>query len=176
MGSLRRELERLRELADPSFEEDWPLDEQLADVADKLDRFIHFHSGDSVRYVATDREIHLLGLLCAGWELGEDGGEYTFPSGLTVRLIREGDGFLIDVHRRIGIEDLPDWTHEHVERMDPKKQAKRDRWLADNRDRPFVPWREKLRRVEEEQQRRSEEIKRRDRELLERNRARAGGR
>jgi hypothetical protein len=138
--SIHKRLERLETIAgDPAPAQfpDWPLDDQLEDVADQLHLFMRFHSRDPVRYCATDRELHLLGILCAGRDLGPDGGEYTFPSGLTVRLIpeegTEGERFLIDTPRHIRAEDLPDWTREHFERMDPKDQARRDSWLYENR-------------------------------------------
>lgn len=159
--SLKDRLRRLEAARFPSSTEDslseeWPLDDQLEQVADTLDRFIYFHSKDEVRYVATDREIHLLGLLCAAWRsrevpLGEDGGE--------------GEGFLVDVPRQIRAQDLPEWALEHFERMDPKKQAERERWLFAHRH-TFEPWRESVRRVEEGQRRRGEESRRRDREFL----------
>jgi len=149
MGSLKRRLQQLEaqnpdpaELAD--FGDSWPLEDQLAQVADTLDLYIHFHSGDDIQYPATDRELHLLGLLCVEKGLNEDAAQ------------------------------LPEWVWEHVKRMEPKDQAERDRWLCANRERPFVSWRERVRRHEEAQKRRAEESRRRDRELLERNRAAVG--
>jgi hypothetical protein len=88
-----------------------------------------------VRYPATDRELHLLGLLCAARGLGEDGGEHRFPSGLAVRLVRDGEHFLVDTPRQIRGEDLPEWTREFFERMDPDRQPKRDAWLHGDRHR-----------------------------------------
>jgi hypothetical protein len=152
--SIHRRLERLEaqnpnpaELTD--FGDAWPLDDQLAQVADMLDFFISFHSRDTIRYQATDRELHLLGLLCAanGSEAGDSSARS--PGG------------------------LPEWTREHFERMDPKEQPHRDRRLFEMRS-GFEPWREKVRRAEEEQQRRSAESKRCSRELLERNRVSVG--
>lgn len=93
-------------------------------MAHKVRFFKRFHSGDEVRYAATDREFHLLGILCAGRGLGAQGGEYTFPSGLTMRLIPEEAGFLIDTPRQVRADDLPEWTREHFERMDPERQPK----------------------------------------------------
>jgi hypothetical protein len=178
--SLDKRLERLEDLAgdaSPTKFEDWSLDDQLEDVADKLDLYIRFHSRDTIRYQATDRELHLLGLLCAANELGAEGGEYTFPTGLTVGLARvpqrEGDGFLIDAPRHIRADDLPEWTREHVERIDPKDQDRRDRWLYEMRH-YFKRDREERPKREEERRRRSRESKQSDRELLERNRASVG--
>jgi hypothetical protein len=153
---------------------DWPLDDQLAAVADTLDFYAHFHSNEPLRYSATDRELHLLGLLCAARELGEDGGEHRFPSGLAVRLIRDGDSFLVDAPRRIRAEDLPGWAREHFGRMDPARQEERERWLLEHRVVPFEPWRERVRRHEERVRARQEESRQGDRELLERNRASVG--
>lgn len=128
MAGLKRRLERIEEAglsAHWSYEE-WPLEDQIAAVLDVVRSYIRFHSDDDIQFPATDRELHLVGILCARGELGEDGGEYTFPTGLTVRLIPDGEGFLIDAPRQIGIEDLPDWMHEHVRRMDPKDQPRRE--------------------------------------------------
>ena len=106
--SLRNRLEKLEVLAGdarrgPDGFADWPVDDQLEDVADKLHFFKRFHARAPVRYQATDRELHLLGLLCVANGLGEEPG------------------------------DLPEWAHEHFERMEPEKQPKQDRWLYDNR-------------------------------------------
>jgi hypothetical protein len=179
VGRIERRLEDLekrearnRSASDPTaaladFGDAWTLDEQLAVVADKLDVYIHFHSQDDIQYAATRREIHLLGILCAMWELGAEGGEYTFPSGLTLRFIPEGEGLLIDVPRRICAEDLPEWTREHFKQGDLKGEEEREQFLFETRERPFVPWRERVRQVEEEQKRRAEESRRRDREYFE---------
>ena len=175
-GGLGRRLGTLegRLAPAPADLPDWPLDDQLAAVADTLDFYAHFHSNEPLRFSATDPELHLLGLLCAMLELGEGGGEHTFPSGLAVRLVREGERFLADMPRRIRAEDLPGWAREHFERMDPARQDGRERWLFENRVVPFEPWRERVRRHEEHVRAFEEESKQRDRELLERNRASVG--
>jgi hypothetical protein len=113
LDALRAAAEARREAADPTREfTDWTLDDQLAQVECKLRFFAGFHSEDEhVRYKATDREIHVLGIWCAVWQyrrrvlgenlvsLGEGGDvgdlggaghvghdfEYTFErSGLTI--------------------------------------------------------------------------------------------
>jgi hypothetical protein len=118
LDALRAAAEARREAADPTREfTDWTLDDQLAQVECKLRFFAGFHSEDEhVRYKATDREIHILGIWCAVWQfrrrvlgenlvsLGEAGDvgdlgaglpggvegyvfEYTFErSGLTIEL------------------------------------------------------------------------------------------
>ena len=129
--SIKRRLERLEaEHTQTSLDfPDWDLTDQVEGVAETLYWYRYFHSNDAVRYPATDREIHILGLLCAAWELGDEGGEHTFRSGLTVRLIRDGGYFKIDAPSQIRADDLPDWTRELFERMEPEKQPKRDEWL-----------------------------------------------
>ncbi len=154
---------------------DWPVEEQLAAVADQWDFFRSFHADGRVRYSGTDREIHLLGLLCAAHALGEDGGEHAFPSGLVVTIAPEGGGaFGAHAPRPVRLEDLPEWASKHFERMSPDKQAERERWLFENRVVPFESWREGARRHEERVRARREESRRRNRELLERNRAACG--
>ena len=175
-GNLGRRLGALEGRLAPAPEDlpDWPLDDQFAAVADALDFYARFHPNEPLRYSATHRELHPLGLLCAMLGLGEDGGECAFPSGLRVRLVRAGERFEADVPRRIRAEDLPDWALEHFERMEPAGQPKRDAWLSENRGVPFEPWRERVRRHEERVRAFEEETKQRDRELLERNRASVG--
>ena len=58
--------------------------------------------------------------------------------------------------------------------MDPKRQEERERWLFENREVPFEPWRERVRRAEEEQRASAQRSRQRDRALLERNRASVG--
>jgi hypothetical protein len=98
MVSLGRRLGKLEEQMHPAYlsYEDWPLDDQIEDVADVVRSYIRWHSNDAIQYLATDREMHLVGILCAMEVLDEDGGEYAFPTGLTVRLIPDEGGFLID--------------------------------------------------------------------------------
>ena len=114
LDALRAAAEEMRR-TDPTREfTDWTLDDQLAQVECKLRFFAGFHSSEAdkhVRYKATDREIHVLGIWCAVWQyrrrvlgenlvsLGEGGDvgdlggaghighdfEYTFErSGLTI--------------------------------------------------------------------------------------------
>ncbi|MGH3147400.1 MAG: hypothetical protein ACRDTR_16510, partial [Rubrobacter sp.] len=64
-------------------------------------------------------------------------------------------------------------AREYVERMDPHHQEERDRWLFEKRH-DFEPWREGVRRGEEEQRAYAEKSRQRDRELLESNRASVG--
>ncbi len=180
-GGLDRRLAALEERAAPEGASlletfpDWPVEEQLAAVADQWDFFRHFHADGSVRYQATDREIHLLGLLCAVHAVGEDGGEHRFPSGLVVTIAPEGgDAFGAHAPRPVRLEDLPEWASKHFERMGPDRQAERDRRLCELRVVPFESWRERVRRHEERVRARQEESRRRDRELLERNRAACG--
>lgn len=149
-GGLSKRLARLEEQAREDLArwdgERWPVAEQLAAVADELD----FHATFGTVAICTDREINLLAALAA------DGGL---------------DGPVLSLNA--SPEDLPAGLREHVQRMDPRSQERRDRWLFENRH-SFEPWREKVRRVQEEQRAYVAEAKQRDRELLERNRASVG--
>lgn len=185
-NSLSKRLEALEEQtfgADPFRDfPDWDLVDQFEAVTDTLRFFRRHHPDGDVRYPATDREIHLLALLCALSELGGVGrvGEHRFPSGLLVtwRDGSAGDGtHRASASRWALLEDLPEGVRKHFERMDPGRQAERERFLYGDRYRA-AEHRRRMRHWElhgeEEQCMRREESKRRDRELLERNRAACG--
>jgi len=126
--------------ADP-FEDfpDWDLTEQLEGVAEVLRWYRAFHADCLVLYPLTEREAHLLALLCAQWELGGpplQSGEYRFPSGLTVAWRDNSDGtFAASASRWARLEDLPDDVRRHFKRMDPLEQPQRERFLYRNRHR-----------------------------------------
>jgi hypothetical protein len=63
---------------------DWDLSDQLDCAAYTLQFYMRFHGDGRVRYPATDREAHMLGLLCAFLELPDGLGEHAFPSGVSV--------------------------------------------------------------------------------------------
>jgi len=160
----RRRLDALEAAVDrraDSFREypDWSLDDQLAAVESRLRFYAAFHSEDeNIRYPATDREIHVLGIWCAVWQyrrrvlgenlvsLGEAGDvgdlgageghdfEYTFErSGLTIDITPttgEPEGPLtLSMPRRIVLDDLPSWLLDHFERMAPEEHPERDEYL-----------------------------------------------
>jgi hypothetical protein len=183
-GGIRKRLEELEEQtfgADPFSDfPDWDLADQLEAVAHVLSWYGGFHADGRVLYSATDREIHLLALLCAMWELEGSGrvGEHAFPSGLLVSFRDEGNGWVcVSASRRALLEDLPDDVRGHFERMDAAKQAERERFLYGHRE-LFKENRERMRRWklhgEEKMRKRKEEHKRRDLEFLERNRVACG--
>jgi hypothetical protein len=154
-SGLRREIQRLREEAwlrqselaelPPSDYGDWTLDEQLANAECKVRFRVAFHSDDEItRYAATDREIHMIGIWCALQELLQElagvpakdregyAFDYTFErSGLTIELTPSGAGeeVIVEVPRRITIDDIPSWLLRHFERMPPEEQPKRDEYL-----------------------------------------------
>ena len=68
---------------------------------------------------------------------------------------------------------VPERVRGHVKRMDPKRQEERDRKKYEGRH-DFIPWRERVRKVEEERRAYVKASKQGDRELLERNRAACG--
>ena len=186
MGRLDDRLRRLEAeepaLSAPAEFPDWSLDDQLAGVANTLRFRVGSHSNaKGVRYPATDREIHLLGLLCVFWERGKEGGEYTFEaSGLTVELApsEAGEEMVFRAPRRIGIDDLPEWILDHVERMDPEKQPERAAWRYAYRhrakeERERWAWESSLEGRHEKALKRVEHW-RRDLEFLNRNRASLG--
>lgn len=129
MGNLRRRLEKLEEGARPERRlADWPLEDQMEDVLSAL----QVHRWGGTKQLATDRQIRLMGILCAMRELDGDSGEYRFPSGLTVTLTPDENsdsGLRVDAPRPIRVEDLPEDVGRYFERMDPADQPERERWL-----------------------------------------------
>lgn len=133
MGSIEWRLRRLEaeEFARVPDFPDWHLTDQLYDALDSL----RSHRITNSAQLATDREIHNMGLLCAYWELPGGVGEYSFPSGVSVTWIDNGDGSRsVTASEYIRVEDLPDGVREHFERMEPERQAKRDLWIYEMRD------------------------------------------
>lgn len=134
MSGLDRRLERLETQASAELPvlwnpHQWPLDEQLEDVRCYLD----FHGRFKTTAVCTDREINLLGLAAAYEALGGEAGEWEAPSGGVVSLEENGDGtFGVHLSSNLAVEDLPEGMREYVERMDPARQAERDRWLYEH--------------------------------------------
>jgi hypothetical protein len=119
---------------------DWDLVDQLEQVAFTLRWYRQFHADGGVRYPATDREIHLLALLCALWELGGpplESGEHRFEgTDLVVAWRKNGhDSYSASPSRSVRIEDLPEDVRLHFERMDPAKQPERERFLYGDRRR-----------------------------------------
>lgn len=150
-NAIHRRLEGLEERifgADPFRDfPDWSLEDQLEDVLDTLAWQRRFHGNGNVRYPATDRELHLLGFLCAHWKLLEEGGEHRFPSGTLVawQYHVEDEAWSVNATGYVGLEDLPGGVREHFERMDPKKHPERDGWLYGDRlrakrDRERIAW------------------------------------
>ena len=126
--SIRRRLEALEAQALPAIGEwpDWPLEDQLEEVFSCL----RVHRAGGTRQLATDRQIHLMGLLCALWELPGGAGEHTFPSGLVVAWSDNADATKrCEATGLVGVEDLPEGVREYWERMDLKKQPEREREL-----------------------------------------------
>lgn len=150
MSGLGRRLRKLEEAAGPERGfPDWPIEDQLEGVADTLDFYARFHADGRARYPATDREIDLLGILCALREdpLGEEGGEHRFPSGLVVALIRESDAFSWEAPRPVRLEDLPEDVRRLFVRMAPERQPEREAFLYEDRhrskkDRERIRWHE----------------------------------
>lgn len=129
--SIEDRLGKLEADSYPGEFPDWDMQDQSESVVDTLLWFKRFHAGGSVRYEATDREIHLIGLLCAAREL-EQAGEYEFPSALRIKLAPNGE---VETPRLIRIEDLPGGVREYFNRLEPEKQPKRDLWLYQDRHR-----------------------------------------
>jgi hypothetical protein len=149
---------------------DWPLEDQIEAVLDAL----RLHRIAGTKQLATDRQIHLMGLACVADALGEEGGEHAFFSGLIVALTPDADGgFRVDAPRLIRVEDLPEGVREHFERMDPAEQPERERWLYEHRH-ASNQHRERVWGAEERMHAYSAESRRRDRELIERNRVACG--
>ncbi len=174
MRGLGRRLERLEDLAGgaPGQRGGWPVEGQLEDVLDSL----WLHRCGRYVYAATDREIHLMGLLCARWELPEGWGEHRYPSGAVVRWIDDGEGgALIEATDPVQVEDLPEGVREYFERMDPTEQPERERKLYERRRLPGEPTARERARLHRERARAfEEESERRDRALIEENRRACG--
>lgn len=160
---------------------DWDLSDQLDCAAYTLQFYMRFHGDGRVRYPATDREAHMLGLLCAFLELPEGVGEHPFPSGVSVAWRDDNKGgHSASATRWIRLEDLPEWVRGYVERMDPAKQFERDRWLYADRHRArehrelIMKWEADGAFEPSKEAQRSEEARRKDREFLNRNRAAVG--
>ncbi len=133
-GGLERRLEDLEAREGGNLEEfaDWPIEDQLEQVLDAL----RMHRITDTAQLATDRQIHLMGLLCAREELPDGEGEYRFPSGLVVSWTSYADDTCsASASGYVRVEDLPEGVREHFERMDPVKQPERERWLYGDRHR-----------------------------------------
>lgn len=129
---MHRRLEALEQLAHPlgSIGDDWPLEDQLDDVMDAL----RVHRAGDTAQLAADRQIHLMGLLCARDELPNGFGEHRFPSGTIVTWIDNGDGTAdVGASGYVRVEDLPDGVREYWERMDPDEQSEREQRLYEGR-------------------------------------------
>lgn len=161
---------------------DWLLDDQVGQVLNAL----AVHRAGGTAQLATDREIHLLGLLCAREALLREGalpkegtGEHRFPSGVVVSWTENSDGSAsAAATSQITVEDLPEGVREHIERMNPLSQPERDLWLYQHRH-VFREHRERMQREWSEEGRsaaraRSAASRQGDRELLEYNRAECG--
>ena len=125
--SIRRRLEVLERSIQPQEFSDWPLEDQLENAYKSL----QVHRWGGTRQIATDRQIHCMGLLCALWELPDGIGEHRFPSGAVVTWFPPDSDDLqaVDVSGHIGLEDLPEGVREYWERMEPEKQPEREREL-----------------------------------------------
>jgi hypothetical protein len=144
-NGIRRRLEALEEQTFGSSDPypdfpDWDLVDQLEQVAFTLRWYRQFHVDGGVRYPATDREIYLLALLCALWELGGlalKSGEHRFEgTDLVVAWRKNGhDSYSASASRSVRIEDLPEDVRLHFERMDLAKQPERERFLYGDRRR-----------------------------------------
>ncbi len=112
----------------------WWVCVRLENALDKLRHYQRHHSDGRVRYPATDREIHLLGLLCALWELGGT-GEHSYPSGVVVTWGEADDEGLqtVGASGYVSLEDLPEDVRRYFERMEPAKQPDRERFLYEVR-------------------------------------------
>ncbi len=131
MGSIRRRVSRLEEAAHAGTlpahwnPDEWPTNDQLAEVVDYVD----FHRRFGTVAVCTSRQVNLLGIATAHEQLG-GAGEWVAPSGVVITLTEnEDDTFGAELSANVAIEDLPDDVREHVKRMAPERQAERDRWL-----------------------------------------------
>lgn len=133
--SISRRIEALEEQfarREPTVNDsDWPLGDQLRDIVQCL----RVHRPGGSKQLATDRQIHMAGVLCAIEAVGSEGipGEHTFPSGRSVSFTGKSDGQLqVEASSLIPLEDLPDGVREYFERMDPDRQPERERWLYEN--------------------------------------------
>ena len=150
-GTRKRLLARLEDLearavgADPFRDfPDWSIEDQVEEVRDAL----RLHRIASTAQLATDRQIHLMGLLCAREELPGGEGEHRFPSGVVVSWSNNGDEtWKVSASGYVSIEDLPEGVREHFKRMDPVEQPERERWLYADRHRAREH-RERMRRWE----------------------------
>jgi hypothetical protein len=170
---VKRRLRRLEEelsASTPPTWTDWPVEDQFEAVLEAL----RVHRAGGTVQLATDREIHLMGFLCALWDLPDGVGEHRFPSGVVVSWSDNGDGTkAVEASGYVPLEDLPEGVREYWARLDPKEQPERDErlyreWPAAKERREH--WRHYY--SEEQVRVRLEETRRRDRELLERNRGR----
>ena len=128
---MERRLGRLEEIERPEQQfPDWLMEDQLESVADKLVFYRRFHGDGRVRYPATDRELHLLGLLCAREQQPGGVGEHRFPSGAVVSWRDNGDGTpSVSTSGYVRLEDLPEGVREYFKRMDPAEQPEREKRL-----------------------------------------------
>ena len=171
-SGIRRRLEALEAHRAPASRDfpDWPIEDQFDDVVDAL----RVHKAGGTAQLATDRQIHLMGLLCARDNLPGGFGEHRFPSGAVIVWIDNEDGTVdVGASGYVRVEDLPDGVREYWERMDPDEQPDRERWLYEGRH-AAKDRREKARGYEERVRAFEEKSRQRDRELLERNRAACG--
>lgn len=141
MRGLGRRIERLEELADPVPQKRGPWP-----VEDQLEDVLDIlwdHRNGRYTYAATDRELRLMASMCAGEE----------------------------ITGTVESEDLPEGVREYFDRMDPREQPARERYLYERRRLPEEPnARERVRLEEERVRAYVEESKRRDRAMLEENR------
>lgn len=134
MSNIRRRLEALEGLTNPHEFPDWPFEDQMEELGQRIRSYWRFHKSWENRQAVTDREIRLLGLLFSLNELPGGVGEYRFPSGVVVSWTDNGD----DTHTAgasgyIRFEDLPETVRAYVYKMDPAEQPKRDQRLYDER-------------------------------------------
>lgn len=131
-GGIQGRLEALEARCTPAPGDfpDWPLEDQFDDVVHAL----RVHQAGGTAQLATDRQIHLMGLLCASDELPNGFGEHRFPSG-TVVVWTDNGGDTLDIGASgyVRVEDLPEGVREHWERMDPDEQPDREQRLYEGR-------------------------------------------
>lgn len=79
----------------------------------------------------TDREINLLGALYVLRDMSDR--THTFPSGAVVEWVEHDDDTCsLYLDGRVEIEDLPERISKNVDRMDPKEQPARERYLRED--------------------------------------------